>query len=87
MEILKRKGSLSSVIWLSSSAAEIYGPQGGVDMEALRSGKEGKSGWKVYDESKAGNILYAKSLRRDIKTMASSVLSVSMLPPELFFSF
>ena len=61
------KGSVR-VVWVSSSAAEMVAPVGGVDMGDLDYKKD-SSGWMKYAVSKAGNILhsneYAKRYEKD----------------------
>ena len=56
------------VLWVSSSAAEMIAPVGGVDMSNLDCNKD-LSGWMKYGISKAGNILhsneYAKRYEED----------------------
>lgn len=51
------KGSVR-VVWVSSSAAEMIAPVGGVDMSNLDYKKD-LSGWMKYGVSKAGNILHS----------------------------
>lgn len=46
------------VVWVSSSAAEILAPKGGVDMSLLDG--SGKSSSQYYGLSKAGNIFHNK---------------------------
>lgn len=52
------KGSVR-VVWVSSSAAEMISPVGGVDVRNLDYKKEEMSGWMKYGVSKAGNILHS----------------------------
>lgn len=47
------------VIWVASSAADRFPPEGGVDMSNLDY-KNDKGAWHKYGVSKAGNILHAK---------------------------
>ena len=52
------------VVWVSSSAAEMIGPKGGVDMENLDYKKKDMNGWMKYGVSKAGNILHSNEFAR-----------------------
>ena len=56
------------VVWVSSSAAEMIAPVGGIDMSNVDYKKD-LSGWMKYGISKAGNILhsneYAKRYEED----------------------
>ena len=61
------------VAWLSSSAAEVMSPKGGVDMTNLDY-KSDKSAWYKYGTSKAGNVFYAKEFAK--RYQANDVLSV-----------
>jgi retinol dehydrogenase 12 len=56
------KGSVRAV-WVSSSAAEMISPVGGVDVGNLGYKKE-MSGWIKYGVSKAGNILHSNEYAR-----------------------
>lgn len=47
------------VVWVASSAADRFPPEGGVDMSNLDY-KNDKGAWYKYGVSKAGNILHAK---------------------------
>lgn len=60
------KGAQGStrVVWVSSSAAERFAPQGGVDMTDLGYQKEDKGQWFKYGTSKAGNILHASEFAK-----------------------
>jgi NAD(P)-dependent dehydrogenase (short-subunit alcohol dehydrogenase family) len=46
------------IVWVASSAAERFSPEGGVDMSNLDY-KNDQSAWHKYGVSKAGNILQA----------------------------
>ncbi|KAG8528068.1 uncharacterized protein KY384_006984 [Bacidia gigantensis] len=81
VETAMQSGSSTRVVWVSSSAAEIFGPKGGVDLKALQSGQESKSDWRAYGESKAGNVLYAKEFARRFKD--NNVISTSLDPGNL----
>lgn len=67
------KGSVR-VVWVSSSAAEMIGPVGGVEMENLDYKKKEMNGWMKYGVSKAGNILHSNEYAR--KYGEQGVLSV-----------
>jgi retinol dehydrogenase-12 len=56
------KGSVR-VVWVSSSAAEMIAPVGGVDMNNLDYKKE-LSGWMKYGVSKGGNILHSNEFAK-----------------------
>jgi retinol dehydrogenase-12 len=56
------KGSVR-VVWVSSSAAEMIAPVGGVDMNNLDYKKD-LSGWMKYGVSKGGNILHSNEFAR-----------------------
>ena len=47
------------VVWVSSSAAEVFSPPNGVDMDNLDYKKD-KDIWFKYGVSKAGNVLHSK---------------------------
>jgi retinol dehydrogenase-12 len=51
------------VVWTSSSAAESFSPNGGVDLGNLDY-KTDKAPWHKYGVSKAGNILHSKEYAR-----------------------
>lgn len=55
------------VIWVSSSAAEVIAPRGGVDLENLDFAKE-KSATVKYAISKGGNVLHAIEYQRRYKS-------------------
>jgi retinol dehydrogenase 12 len=54
------------VVWVSSSAARRFAPQGGVDLSNLDYKKD-ESAWHKYGVSKAGNILHAKEFAKQYK--------------------
>lgn len=56
------KGSVR-VVWVSSSAAEVIAPVGGVDMNNLDYKKD-LSGWMKYGVSKGGNILHSNEFAK-----------------------
>ncbi|KAK9252115.1 putative oxidoreductase [Lipomyces tetrasporus] len=68
------------VVWVSSSTADSFSPNGRVDMDNLDY-KEDKSAWHKYGVSKAGNVLhsseYAKRYGND------GIVSVSLNPGNL----
>lgn len=68
------------VVWVSSSAAERFAPQGGVDLDAL--GKENSySQWQNYGMSKAANIFQAAECAR--RYGEAGILSVVSLASAL----
>ncbi|KAF2850285.1 NAD(P)-binding protein [Plenodomus tracheiphilus IPT5] len=68
------------VIWVSSSAAHLFSPTGGVDMQNLNY-KNDKSKEHKYAVSKGGNILHALEFGRRYKDQG--VVSVSLNPGNL----
>jgi retinol dehydrogenase-12 len=63
------------VVWVASSAAARFSPQGGVDLENLSYGSD-QSAFHKYGVSKAGNILHgAEFARRYGKEGVVSVVS------------
>lgn len=56
------KGSVR-VVWVSSSAAHMAAPKGGVDLENLDY-RHGKLAFQKYAVSKGGNVLHALETRR-----------------------
>jgi retinol dehydrogenase-12 len=56
------KGSVR-VVWVSSSAAEMIAPIGGVDMNNLDYKKD-LSGWMKYGVSKGGNVLHSNEFAK-----------------------
>ena len=66
------RGSIR-VVWLGSSAAEVFASKVGVDMRNLDY-KEEKSAWYKYGVSKSGNILYSKEFAT--RSQADVILSV-----------
>lgn len=65
------------VVWVSSSAAERFSPEGGVDMSNLDYKKD-QSAWHKYGVSKAGNILQATEFAKRYKsTGIISIVSTS----------
>lgn len=56
------KGSVR-VVWVSSSAAEMIAPVGGVDVNNLDYKKD-LSGWMKYGVSKGGNILHSNEFAK-----------------------
>jgi retinol dehydrogenase 12 len=55
------------VAWLSSSAADMVSPKGGVDMSNVTYQID-KSAWHKYSASKAGNYLYAAEYAKKHKS-------------------
>lgn len=51
------------VVWVASSAAERFAPEGGVQMNNLDYAEE-RSAWQKYGTSKAGNIFQGKEFAR-----------------------
>ena len=51
------------MVWVSSSAAEMIAPVGGVDMNNLDHKKD-LSGWMKYGVSKGGNILHSNEFAK-----------------------
>jgi retinol dehydrogenase-12 len=66
------KGSVR-VVWVSSSAAEMIAPVGGVDMGNLDYKKD-LSGWMKYGLSKAGNVLHSNECAKRYE--ADGIVSV-----------
>ena len=64
------------VVWVSSSAAEMIAPAGGVDMSNLDYKKD-LSGWMKYGISKAGNILHSNEYAKRYE--ADGIVSVVRL--------
>jgi len=65
------------VVWVASSAAERFSPEGGVDMSNLDCNKD-QSAWHKYGVSKAGNILQATEFAKRYKnTGIVSIVSVT----------
>ncbi|KAF2821679.1 NAD(P)-binding protein [Ophiobolus disseminans] len=73
------KGSVR-VVWVSSSAADMMAPKGGVDMSNLAY-KTDKPSWTKYAVSKGGNVLHAIEFGRQYK--ADGVVSISLNPGNL----
>lgn len=69
------KGSVR-VVWVSSSAAEMIAPTGGVDLENLDYKKKDVNGWMKYGVSKAGNILHSNEFARRYGGEGEGVVSV-----------
>ncbi|EPE24219.1 NAD(P)-binding Rossmann-fold containing protein [Glarea lozoyensis ATCC 20868] len=69
------------VVWVSSSAAARFSPEGGVEMDNLGYEREDKSAWFKYGVSKAGNILHASEYARRVGE--KGVLSLSLDPGNL----
>ncbi|KAH8659996.1 short-chain dehydrogenase [Xylariales sp. PMI_506] len=68
------------VVWISSSAAGMSAPKGGIEMGNLDY-KNDKSTWVKYGISKAGNIFQASEFAR--RYADSGVISVSVDPGNL----
>lgn len=68
------------VIWVSSSAAHVFSPKGGLDMNNLDY-KTDKSKEIKYAISKAGNVLHALEMRK--RYADQGVLSVALNPGNL----
>ncbi|KAF3003771.1 hypothetical protein E8E13_009981 [Curvularia kusanoi] len=66
------------VVWVSSSAAEVVAPLGGLDMENLDFKKKDLSATAKYGVSKAGNILHAIEYQRRYKD--KGVVSIALHP-------
>lgn len=66
------KGSVR-VVWVSSSAAKNFAPQGGVELGNIDYQKD-KGTWFKYGTSKAGNIFQGKEFARRYRD--SGVISV-----------
>ena len=60
------------VVWVSSSAAEMFSPPGGVDLENLDY-KVDKGAWPKYGVSKAGNLLHSKEFAKRFPQIVSVV--------------
>lgn len=73
------------VIWVSSSAAHLAAPTGGVDMQNLDYKKD-QPAWAKYGVSKGGNVLHAIEYARRYK--GDGIVSiVSLDPSSLHFGF
>lgn len=71
------------VIWVSSSAAHLMAPKGGVNMQNLDY-KTDEPDWKKYSTSKGGNILHAVEYQRRYQSQGLiSVVSASYAPQDL----
>jgi NAD(P)-dependent dehydrogenase (short-subunit alcohol dehydrogenase family) len=68
------------VVWVSSSAAHVGSPTGGVDMQNLDY-KSDKYSFQKYAVSKAGNVLHALEMRRQFEK--DGIISVSLNPGNL----
>jgi len=68
------------VVWVSSSAAEIIAPKGGIELDNLDY-KNDKSAWHKYAVSKAGNYLHSTEYAKRHK--ADGIISVSLNPGNL----
>ncbi|KAH6678721.1 hypothetical protein B0J14DRAFT_329303 [Halenospora varia] len=68
------------VVWVSSSAAERFSPEGGVEMGNLDY-KNDRSAWHKYGVSKAGNILHCKEFAR--RHTREGIVSVALDPGNL----
>ena len=66
------------VVWVSSSAAELSSPKGGVDMNNLDY-KVDKMSWAKYGVSKAGNVLHGGEFAKRAK--GEGIISVVRLIP------
>jgi len=65
------------VIWVSSSAAERFSPNGGIEMNNLDYSTD-KGAWFKYGTSKAGNIFHGTEFAR--RYAESGVISIVSLP-------
>ncbi|KAH8657662.1 short-chain dehydrogenase [Xylariales sp. PMI_506] len=68
------------VVWVSSSAAARFAPQGGVDLDSL-SAKNKYTQWQNYGMSKAGNILISSEF--GLQHASDGILSVAVDPGNL----
>jgi NAD(P)-dependent dehydrogenase (short-subunit alcohol dehydrogenase family) len=68
------------VVWVSSSAAELTAPRGGVDIANLDY-KSDKAAWHKYGVSKAGNVFHATEYAR--RMGGEGVVSVTLNPGNL----
>lgn len=55
------------VVWVSSSAADMLAPQGGVDIGNLNYSKD-QSAWTKYGVSKGGNVLHAIEFQKRVES-------------------
>lgn len=65
------------VVWVSSSAAEAFAPEGGVDINNLDY-KIDKSPWSKYGTSKGGNVLHAREFAK--RHNSDGIISVVCTP-------
>ncbi|KAF2029941.1 NAD(P)-binding protein [Setomelanomma holmii] len=68
------------VVWVSSSAAELIAPTGGVDMTNLNYAND-KQDWHKYGVSKGGNVLHALEYQR--RHQSQGITSVALNPGNL----
>ena len=68
------------VVWVSSSAADVGSPTGGVDLDNLDYHKD-KFAFQKYAVSKGGNVLHALEMRRLYEK--DGIISVSLNPGNL----
>jgi retinol dehydrogenase 12 len=68
------------VVWVSSSAAELLSPNGGVEMDNLDYKRE-KGAWHKYGVSKAGNVLHAMEYAK--RHGGEGIISVVSLLPTI----
>jgi len=68
------------VVWVSSSAAELLSPNGGVEMDNLDYKRE-KGAWHKYGVSKAGNVLHAMEYAK--RHGGEGIISVPLNPGNL----
>jgi NAD(P)-dependent dehydrogenase (short-subunit alcohol dehydrogenase family) len=55
------------VVWVSSSAAELFAPKPPIDFANINYERKSESAWATYGRSKAGNVLHASEYARRAK--------------------